>query len=296
MSDAASTFYDTLIVGGGPAGASAAIWLKRLGLLPLLLEGTGRLGGLQAESPYPNPWVASSPGASGREVAAAIAQSVADAAVETRLTHRVAAAEAVPGGFAVRGSGPGGGFLFRGTLLVVASGVRRRRGGLADRPEILVGPGAHVLQHDFRGLRVALLGGGDNAFDHYGLLSGRGAADLHIHARSVRAQRRFVDAVPARDLSAGRYAVDDRALTVDGRPYDRLLVFYGYEPATEWAAGLGPAAAADGYLATDPATAETSVAGVYAIGELARRMHPSVVTAMADGVVAAKAIQARLRR
>ena len=33
---------------------------------------------------------------------------------------------------------------------------------------------------------------------------------------------------------------------------------------------------------------------VYAIGEVAQRMHPCVVTAFADGVVAAKAIQAQL--
>ena len=43
-----------------------------------------------------------------------------------------------------------------------------------------------------------------------------------------------------------------------------------------------------GYIRTDFATAETSVPDIYAIGEVAHRMHPCVVTSMADGVVAAR--------
>ena len=47
----------------------------------------------------------------------------------------------------------------------------------------------------------------------------------------------------------------------------------------------------DGFIITNSDCA-TPVAGIFAIGEAANRMHPCVVTAMADGVVAAKAIQA----
>ncbi len=53
---------------------------------------------------------------------------------------------------------------------------------------------------------------------------------------------------------------------------------------------------ARGYVATDAVTAQTSCAGVYAIGEVAQRQHPCVVTALADGVVAAKAIQASIEQ
>ena len=52
----------------------------------------------------------------------------------------------------------------------------------------------------------------------------------------------------------------------------------------------------DGFFVTDFRTAQTSCAGAYAIGEVARRMHPCIATALADGVVAAKAIQARMGR
>ncbi len=306
--------WDATIVGAGPAGVSCAIWLKRLGLRPLLIEARSMLGGLTAGSPYPNPWVATSPGVTGVDLAAALTRSVADAGVDVKLgtsvadVSRLAAVSGAAG--TTGGEGPErpavGGFRLSfadgghpplaATTLVVASGVRPRDGGLAPRPEILIGPGRHVLDHDFRGLRVAILGGGDNALEHFAIISGRGAAALDVFARTLRAQKRWLDATPRKNLHVGPYRVDDRELTVAGRPYDRLLVFYGYAPVADFTVSLGLARDAAGYLRTDSRTAETSAAGVYAIGEVANRLHPSVVTAMADGVTAAKAIQRRLGR
>jgi len=94
-------------------------------------------------------------------------------------------------------------------------------------------------------------------------------------------------------VHVGPYHVDPVARTVDGRAYDLILVFYGWEPQAEFVAGLDLRYSERGYIQTDSATAETSVAHAYAIGEVANRMHPCVVTSMADGVVAAKSIQRR---
>lgn len=82
----------------------------------------------------------------------------------------------------------------------------------------------------------------------------------------------------------------------NGRPYDLILVFYGWEPQAGFADGLNLARDARGYIQTETATARTSLPDVYAIGEVANRAHPCVVTAMADGVVAAKDIQRRWER
>src|SRR5690606_14618337 len=92
----------------------------------------------------------------------------------------------------------------------------------------------------------------------------------------------------------GEYVVDAGARTVNGQAYDVIMVFYGWDPCVEFAAPLGLQRSKRGFIATDMQTAQTSCTGVYAIGEVAQRQHPCVVTALADGVTAAKAIQARL--
>jgi thioredoxin reductase len=226
---------------------------------------------------------------------------VAAAGVATLTGRRVVRAERVADGFAVAlesaGSAPE---VLRGAFLVIASGVRAR--GLDPAvdarqwPGVLVGPGAAVADRDYAGLSVAVLGGGDNGFENYAYVRNRGAGQVHLYARTVRARPQLVAGVTAGDLHVGDYAVDPAARSVNGRPYDLILVFYGWEPQAAFADSLQLARDARGYILTDPATAQTSAAGVYAIGEVANRMHPCVVTAMADGVVAAKAIQAALQR
>ncbi|MNV37689.1 Thioredoxin reductase [compost metagenome] len=188
----------------------------------------------------------------------------------------------------------------RGRTLVIASGVRAK--GLPDHPPgaswpgVLIGPGSPIVAQDYSGLSVAVLGGGDNAFENYVYVRNRGARAVHLYARSVRAQQQWVTRAGREGVRIGPYTVDPASRSVDGRQYDLILVFYGWEPQAGFADSLQLARDERGYIRTDFATAETSVPDIYAIGEVAHRMHPCVVTSMADGVVAAKAIQRRWER
>ncbi|MGB3289365.1 MAG: FAD-dependent oxidoreductase, partial [Burkholderiaceae bacterium] len=159
---------------------------------------------------------------------------------------------------------------------------------------VLTGPGEHIVAQDFRGKRVAVLGGGDNAFENALYALEKGASSVQLYARSVRAQRQFVDKLPRHCVTLGPYSVDAQARSIDGRAYDLIMVFYGWEPCVDFADALGLQRSAQGFIATDMRTAQTGCPGVYAIGEVAQRQHPCVVTALADGVAAAKAIQARI--
>jgi len=181
--------------------------------------------------------------------------------------------------------------------LVLATGVSPRNlpHPPAPHPQILIGPGAHVLAQDFRGQTVAVLGGGDNAFENALYAMKEGAARVDIYARHVRAQHHFVARMPPTQV----FIQDPIHITtepprVNGKPYDIVLVCYGWDPCIPALDGITLARDARGFVQTDGATAQTSVAGLYAIGEVAQRQHPCVVTALADGVVAAKAIQQRL--
>jgi len=295
--------WDAIIVGGGPAGASCATWLARLGLAPLLLEAAPLLGGLTACNPFRDDWIVALPAVTGRDVAANIARSVELACEQTRLEvvtgARVTAVRRAADGFEVDCLQQGATRRHAGRTLVLATGVRPRpldasRPGHAW-PGVLCGPGEHIARADYAGRSVAILGGGDNAFENYAYVRGRGAASVQVYARTVRAQRQLVRAVADGDLHVGAYQVDPETRQVQGRTYDLILVFYGWEPRADFADGLALRRDERGFIRTDPDSAVTSVPGCYAVGEVARRMHPCVVTAMADGVVAAKAIERALQ-
>jgi len=292
-------FYDAVIVGAGPAGVSCAIWLARLGLSPVVVEAGARVGGLVAGNPFADEWNATLPGQTGVQVAANLAESLERAAVPVRLQAPAAGVRRRDDSVEVLLGGARPATL-AGRCLVIASGVRAR--GLPGQapgshwPGVLVGPGSSIVAQDYTGRAVAVLGGGDNAFENFVYVRNRGAREVHLYARTVRAQQQWVARAGTQGVRVGPYVVDPAARTVDGRAYDLILVFYGWEPQAAFADDLALARDARGYIHTDFATARTSVPEVYAIGEVANRMHPCVVTAMADGVVAAKDIQRRWER
>jgi len=295
QSDAQQGLADALVVGAGPGGVSCAVWLARLGFTPMLIEAQSRIGGLCASHSYVDGWNASLPGQTGLQTATNLALSVQQAAVAVRLSCPVTHIRRQDGVFHVQG--PTLAQPLRARYLVLATGARAR--GLPDIPEplpgLLIGPGAHVLAQDFYGKTLAVLGGGDNAFENALYAMQQGAARVDVYARSVRAQHHFVQRLPAAHLIRTDAVHVSRApLSVNAQPYDIVLVCYGWDPCVPALDGLVLQRDARGFLQTAPHTAQTSESGLYAIGEVAQRQHPCVVTAMADGVVAAKAIQAQL--
>ncbi len=283
------------VIGAGPAGVSCAVWLRRLGLPVLLLEADDAAGGLCRANPWPDGWNVAAPFASGHSTAAALQQALAQVQVPVCFETHVDGLHATAQGFQLdyhHSSGVSG--SLNSTYVVLASGVRPRPLPEAlgqDYPHIWVGPGQHLLQQDVRGLRVAVLGGGDNAFENSVQLRERGAAQVDVYARHVRAQAQWVARVPASALSVGAYTVQAASAQVNQQQYDALAVFYGWQARLpeHGPLPLNPR----GFVAVDAHSTETPLRNLFAIGEVAQRQHPCVVTAMADGVVAAKAIQAR---
>ena len=290
--------WDAIVVGAGPAGASCAVWLRHLGLDPLLIEATDHIGGLAARNPFPDIWTVTSPDQTGVQVAEQIARQVQAAAVPTWFDTRALSVAGHAGEFQLQiKRGEQASETVAAKTLVLATGVRPRElPGHEDTyyPGVIIGPGEAVMTTDFTGSRVALLGGGDNAFENHQFVKQRGATDAQIYARTVRAQKQFVDRVSGPELIVGDPVVDPVARTVNGQPYDWILVLYGWQPNIGFIQDLSLRLDSRGFVQTDMQSAQTSVDGIYAIGELAQRMHPCVPTAMADGVVAAKAIEARL--
>ena len=300
--------YDAVIIGAGPAGVSCAIWLKRLGFEPLLLEASHQVGGLSARNPFYDLWTPTLAGRTGIDVARDMASQLEASGAEVWLNSPVKTIVKHAEWSSQNQTQPRPSFIVsvqhEGRLIdmvthtvVIATGVKPRQlkpGASASWPDVIIGPGEQIMQQNFAGKSVALLGGGDNAFENYEFAKMHGAKQVHIYARSIRAQKQFVSRVSASDVHIGPYVVDPTTKTVNSNAYDLLIVLYGWEAQANFATHLALKYNAKGFIATEHDTAQTSQLGVYAIGEVAQRMHPCIVTAFADGVVAAKAIEAQL--
>ncbi|SUA59530.1 NAD(P)/FAD-dependent oxidoreductase [Oligella urethralis] len=293
-----ATAYDSIIVGAGVAGVTCAVWLKRMGYSVLLLEATEQVGGMCARNPFMDEWNPTAPGLSGKEVAANLVHSLAAAEIEVQLQHQVQSVESTAEGFRLQVATPTQQQVYvRAKKLVVATGVDYKVpaecvGQSFD--DVLIGAGARLNNYDFKAKRVAVLGGGDNALENAVFAQNRGAASVHVYARTLRGQSHWLTRLKAEQISVGDYDFDPQQKKVAQQFYDVVLVFYGYEPQAQWLKGLPIDLDDKGYIEVDFRTAQTAVPSLYAIGEVTRRQHPCVVTAMADGVTAAKAIQRAL--
>lgn len=295
--------YDAIVIGAGPAGASCAVWLAHMGFSPLVIESSGRAGGLSASNPFEDTWNVTAPGLTGEEVAAKIKLSLDSARVPVLLNSHVTRIERDD---TPAENGPGHFKVFFGAdrplharYIVIASGVEPRKPPEWTRDQyddVLLGPGKHVANYEFALKDVAILGGGDNAFENALFLKERGAKSVHIYARTLRCQRHWMKFLNESDITIGPYTFDPVTRQINGRAYDAVLVLYGFSARLQGMEDLGLDCNDLGYVRTDFQTTQTNLPGIYAIGEVTHRQHPCVVTSMADGVVAAKAIQKELER
>lgn len=306
------------ILGAGPAGLSAALWLRNLGFEPRVLETNERAGGLQNLNFLANDWVLGQAGRRGPELAAHFVTHARDAGVRIATGIRPMRLEGATGAFRLCLSDAS---TLGCSALVVATGTRYRAEevlagvrGIAGAPRerIAYGPYAFADLDGCRGKRVLVVGGGDNAFENVRLLASR-TAQLYLAMRAQpRAQQGLAAAVAAAE-AAGRcraispaqieeLAATTEALTVtlsngERLAVDRIHVLAGYEPNTAFLREmLAPEHYAAlrfdeaGYLQVD-AAGRCGLPGLYAAGDVCNPRFPSVVSAIAQGAVAARTIE-----
>lgn len=271
---------EAIILGGGPAGLSAAIWLKKLGVEAVLLERSGALGGLQRRSPYENLWIPGVQGKTGQEVARALANHATALGVEVRLNQ----AASVSRNELYRIGD------FASPYLVIATGSTPRAGRFVPSATVAIGPGEPMEALDVAGRRVAILGGGDNAFDQARFVRDRGGEVTVFSRGEPRAQKLLRELIPDVRVVVGPYAARQKTLTVNDEVFDAFGVMYGFEAVVP--EGLKPRRQ-KGYVAVNR-LGETSLPGVYACGEVTDYWHPCVTTAAAHGIQVARQIATRL--
>ena len=291
---------DVLIVGGGPAGYTAALYAARSGLTTLVLEGTapgGQLAAAEAVENYPGEPQA----VKGWYLAERMRQGAERSGAATVLARVTALRLPGPKKLAETEAG-----TFAGRALIYAAGAFPRRLGIPGEERLLGRGVSFCAACDgafFRGRDVAVVGGGNSAVSEALTLSRLCRQVTVVHRRdTLRAERQGVQALEqagnVRFLwnAAVEAITGDKAVAglqyrdlVSGRqallPCAGVFVAIGRQPETTLLAGQLPLDPA-GYVSADETTA-TAVPGVFAAGDVRSKRLRQVVTAAADGAVAA---------
>jgi thioredoxin reductase (NADPH) len=292
-----------IIIGSGPAGYTAAIYAARANLAPLQLTGVQAGGQLMLTTLVEN-YPGFVDGLMGPDLMEAFRKQAERFGTEL-IAEDVTAVDFTRPPFVVRV----GDTEYRSDTVIIATGATSKLLGLENEMR-LMGRGVSTCAtcdgFFFKDQDIMVVGGGDSAMEEALYLSrlGRTVTVAHrrdaLRASKIMQDRAFknpkiefvwnaevqdvldggqgkVTAVRLRDVATGR---------ITERPVDGLFIAIGHQPNTTIFQGqveLLP----NGYIKVRPGTAETSVPGVFAAGDVQDHIYRQAVTAAGSGCMAA---------
>ena len=294
-----NTLYDVVVLGGGPAGYTAALYAARAGLTSIVLEKM-MPGGQVAITSMVDNYPGFDEGIDGFTLGDkmkrgaerfGVASMMAEAK-SVQLTGDVKSVETAQG-------------TIQGKTMVIATGASHRKLGLPQE-EKLTGRGvSYCATCDgmfYRNKTVAIVGGGNTAVEDALHLARLCRQVILIHRRdTLRASKVYHDAIlNAPNVSFHWDSVvedilgEDKVTAVQVKnlktgdvtdvPVDGIFVAIGRTPETGFLQGQLTLDDA-GYIIADETT-RTDIAGVYAVGDVRIKAVRQIVTAVADGAVA----------
>ena len=292
--------YDVLIIGGGLAGMTAAMYAAQYGLRTGLIErmmGGAQIINIEKIENFPG----FPQGVSGAELAPAVQEQAMNAGADFIMGETTKITK--DGDYRVVSSDAG---ELRAKAVIIAAGSTLRQLGIPGEEEFFGRGVSQCATCDgplYMNQVVAVVGGGDSAADEAITLTEYCERVLLIHRRDqLRSQQALIDRVGKnRKIEVVWNTVVEEVLgtdTVSGlrlrnvvtnmensMELSGLFVYVGLEPN----GGL-----VDGLLKTDNAghipvnvSMETEVPGVYAIGDLRQNSSSQLVSAAGDGATAA---------
>ena len=286
--------HDVIIIGGGPAGYTAALYAARAGLDTVIIEKMGA-GGQMALTDIIDNYPGFSEGIDGFTLGMNMQQGAEKFGAKTEYTE----VSSVDFSDKIKKVVTTSGELF------IATGASPKPLGIENEQE-LVGRGVHYCAHCdgmfYKGKTVFVVGGGNSAVSDALYLSNVAKKVYLIHRRdTLRATKIYynplqraenvefvwnsvIESFIAGERITGAVIKNltdgsKRELDCDG-----IFVSIGRVPATDF---LGNAVALDenGYIVADE-TGRTNIEGVFAVGDVRTKALRQVVTAVGDGATA----------
>ena len=292
--------HDMIIIGGGPAGYSAALYAARAGLKPLVLEKLSA-GGQMALTDMIENYPGFVYGIDGFELGERMQQSAERFGAVTELAEVYRLDLQADPKVVETSEG-----TFLGRTVVLATGAGPRELGLPEE-QALVGRGVHYCAAcdgmRYRGKTVAVIGGGNSAVADALQLARVAKKVMIVHRRdTLRADRVYHEPLMKLPNVEFRWNAAVSEILADGKvnglrlwdtvtgemseiTVDGVFVSIGRSPASALVEGQLELDRG-GYVVADEST-RTRIPGVYAVGDVRTKQVRQVVTAVADGAVAA---------
>ena len=293
--------FDALVIGAGPAGVAAALYLARFGITVCLAEKLAPGGLLLLTSEIEN-YPGFPKGIQGYELADAFSAQLEPYANLVRIADELDELDLAASPKRARI----GGEWVEALTVIIGSGVVYRKLGLPDEDKFLGKGISHCALCDgnfFKNQVVGVVGGGNSALEESLYLS-KIVSKVHlIHRRDAfRAAPIYQDKIRVRENIALETGSVITALHGDtflegvtlkhltsGKeaflPLSGLFVFIGFMPQSGFLPS-GLELDKEGFLITDTEM-RTNIPGVFAAGDIRSKLCRQVVTAVGDGATAA---------
>ena len=302
-----TNIYDVIVIGGGPAGYTGAMYTARAGFSTLVIEGNS-VGGQMTQTMQIDNYPGFPKGIDGITLGMEMQAGAERFGVETvygqvtkvSLTDKIKTVETQDS-------------IYRGKAVIIATGADHKHLGIENEKE-LTGKGvSYCATCDgmfFRDKTVVVVGGGNSAAADALVLSRIAKEVILVHRRdTLRATKIYHDAIQKATNVSYRWNSRVKMLhsenTLTGITVENvhtgeeayiscqgMFVAIGRQPATALFAGQLELDS-QGYIVADETT-RTNLPGVYAAGDVRTKASRQIVTAAADGATAAYFIEGYL--
>lgn len=298
--------FDVIIIGGGAAGISAALWCDELNLKTLLLDANDELGGqlLRIFNPIENHLGAQTE--NGRELCDIFVGQIENRGFTIKLSSAVAEINLQNKMILLEN-----GERFSAKTIIIATGVRRRRLNVKGENEFqqkgIIESGRRN-QNSVKDKHAAIVGGGDAAFENALILAETAAKVTLIHrGTDFRARSEFVEQVENNskiniltNSVVKKFIGNEQVEALEiqnlqtnetrNLPVEAILIRIGVEPNTEIFRGQIELDAG-GYIKINQ-NCQTNLENIFAVGDVANPLAPTISSAVGTGAAAAKIIAA----